>query len=303
MTRQMARARSVGKRPLLSVAGIAAVMAPIIIALAWVPRVWAQPAASIAFEVASVKPHKADDNRRSMPQFLPGGRFVSTGIPLRMVIATAYHVGFQSVRLSGGPDWINSMDGVYDIEATPPPGVIPAGLPSKARDEKLKLMLQTLLADRFKLKIRLETKELPVYAVVVAKNGLKLEKAKIEEKDCPEAGAPGVSCHSLMGGRGRGLHGEAVSLSDVLSYVENWTDHPLVDKTGIQGLYNIQTSGWLPMQPGPPPPAGAKAEDGSDLGDVPTIFTLFERLGLKLESKKSLVEIFVIDHVEKPSGN
>ena len=57
------------------------------------------------------------------------------------------------------------------------------------------------------------------------------------------------------------------------------------------------------MQPGPPPPAGARAEDGSDLADVPTLFTLFEQLGLKLESKKSLVEIFVIDHVEKPSGN
>jgi hypothetical protein len=63
-----------------------------------------------------------------------------------------------------------------------------------------------------------------------------------------------------MGGRGRGLHGEAVSLSDVLSYVENWTVHPLVDKTRLQGLHRIETSGWLPMQPGTPPPPGAKAE-------------------------------------------
>jgi uncharacterized protein (TIGR03435 family) len=274
----------------------------IIMALASTPQTWAQPAAP-SFDAASVKPHKADDTRRSMPQFLPGGRFVSSGIPLRMVISIAYNVGFQSVRLSGGPDWITSIDGVYDIEATAPPGLIPAGLPSKERDEKLKLMLQSLLADRFKLKIRRETKELPVYAVVVGKGGLKLEKAKIDEKDCTETGAPGVGCHSLIGGRGRGLHGEAVSLSDVLSYVENWTDHPLVDKTGIHGLYNIQTTGWLPMQPGPPPPAGAKAEDGSDVADLPTVFGLFERLGLKLESQKAPVEIFVIDHVEKPSGN
>src|SRR5438067_9682351 len=143
MTRQRVRAQSVGKRPGVSAASIAAVVAPILIALAGVLRIWAQPAASIAFEVASVKPHKADDNRRSMPQFLPGGRFVSTGIPLRMVIATAYHVGFQSVRLTGGPEWINSLDAAYDIEATPPPGVIPAGLPGKTTDDKLKLMLQT----------------------------------------------------------------------------------------------------------------------------------------------------------------
>ena len=92
-------------------------------------------------------------------------------------------------------------------------------------------------------------------------------------------------------------------MSDVLPYVENWADHPLVDKTGIHGLFNIQTTGWLPMQPGPPPPAGAKGEDGTELADLPTIFGLFERLGLKLESQKLPVEIFVIDRVEKPSGN
>jgi uncharacterized protein (TIGR03435 family) len=94
------------------------------------------------------------------------------------------------------------MDGVYDIEAAPAPGSIPAGLPSNVRDEKHRFMLQTLLEDRFKLKMRRETKELPVYAVTVAKSGLKLEKAKIEEKDCAEPGTPGVSCHSVMGGRG-----------------------------------------------------------------------------------------------------
>ena len=83
------------------------------------------------------------------------------------------------------------MDGVYDIEATAPAGLIPVGLPSKDRDEKMRLMLQNLLEDRFKLKIRREAKEMPAYAVVVAKNGPELEKAKIDEKDCTEAGAPG----------------------------------------------------------------------------------------------------------------
>jgi uncharacterized protein (TIGR03435 family) len=106
-----------------------------------------------------------------------------------------------------------------------------------------------------------------------------------------------------MGGRGRGLHGEAVSLSDVLPYVENWTDRPIVDKTGLTGLFNIQTRGWAPLQPGPPPPAGAKGEDGQDLADQPTLFGVFEQLGLKLEAQKALVEIFVIERVEKPSEN
>jgi uncharacterized protein (TIGR03435 family) len=262
----------------------------------------AQETGSAGFEVASVKAHAANDNRRAMPQFHPGGRFVTTGIPLRFVIASAYGLGFQSVRLSGGPDWINSIDSAYDIEATAAPGSLPAG-PGRDRDEKLRILLQALLADRFKLKIHRESREMPVYALVVGKGGPKLQKAKIEEKDCPPPGTPGVSCHSLMGGRGRGLHGEAVSLADMIEFVENWTDHPMVDKTGLQGLYNVQTTGWLPMQPGPPPPAGTKGEDGSDFDDIPTIFGLFERLGLKLESQRGTVDVFVIDHVEKASAN
>jgi uncharacterized protein (TIGR03435 family) len=271
-----------------------------------VPQLRAQTAPR-AFEVASVKPHAAGDNRHIMPQFLPGGKFTTTGIPVRMVIAIAYNVGFQSVRLSGGPDWINSMDALYDIDATPGKAGDLSGIPGNVRAERLRLMLQALLADRFQLKIRRETKEMPVYALVVGKNGPKLEKSKTEEKDCAsrEEGqeAPGVSCHALMGGRGRGIHGAAVTISDVTTMVENWTDRPLVNKTGIQGLFSIQTSGWVSSQPGPPPPPGAKAEDGSDLADVPTLFTVFERLGLKLESQKAPVEVFVIEHVEKPSGN
>jgi uncharacterized protein (TIGR03435 family) len=258
----------------------------------------AQPATLPAFDVASVKPHKPDDTRRGFPQFLAGGRFTSAGVPLRMLIAIAYNVGPQSVRLMGGPGWISSAEGVYDIEAT-------STSPGKGLAEK-RLMLQTLLADRFKLKIHVETKLMPIYAVVVAKNGPKLQKARIEEKDCPGPETPeagGVSCHSMIGGRGRGLHGEALSVSDVARFVENWTDRPLVDKTGIQGLFNIQTRGWAPLQPGPPPTPGTKAEDGSDAADVPTLFTVFEQLGLKLESQKGAADIFVIDHVEKPSEN
>src|SRR5438477_154961 len=115
MARQFVRVRSFAKKPRWPLGGRTRVVPTAMLALAGVLRIWSQPQAPLAFEVASVKPHKAADNRRSMPQFLPGGRFVSTGIPLRMVIATAYHVGFQSVRLSGGPDWINSPDGAYDI--------------------------------------------------------------------------------------------------------------------------------------------------------------------------------------------
>src|SRR5690348_10638596 len=131
------------------------------------------------FDVISIKPHRVADQRRGLPQFLPGGRFVSTGIPVQFVISVAYNVGFQSVRLTGGPDWLRSPDSVYDIEATPSPDALPAGLPSNVRGEKLRAMLQSLLQDRFHLQIRRETREVPVYAVVPAKGGPKLQKSAI----------------------------------------------------------------------------------------------------------------------------
>lgn len=170
-------------------------------------------------------------------------------------------------------------------------------------------MLQSLLADRFKLVIRHETKELPAYFVTVAKGGPKLEKAKLTEKDCAEGassfGDPS-SCHSFNGGQGQGLHGEAVDLSDLALTLEGFSDRPVVDHTGLQGLYNIQTEGWVPLRPRPPRPPGAdpSAEDLAFADPArPTIFAIFDRLGLKLESQKAPVEAFVIESVQRPSSN
>ncbi len=261
----------------------------------------------VTFDVASIKPHQGGNERRAPPHFLPGGRFTSAGVPLRFLIAIAYNVGFQSVRLSGGPAWINTGDSVYDIDATAAPGAFPPGMPTSVREERERQMLQALLAERFGVVVRRETKEMTAYAVVVGRNGPKLQKAKIEEKDCPNADATptagGVACHAITGGRGRGIHGEAISLADVSEFVENWSDRPMVDKTGIGGLFNIQTRGWLPMQPGPPPAAGAKGEDGAELADMPTLFQIFEQLGLKLEAQKLPVDVYVIERVDKPTEN
>jgi uncharacterized protein (TIGR03435 family) len=246
-----------------------------------------------------------------------------------MVIKLAYGLGFQSLRLTGGPSWIGSADNAYDIEAAAPKGAFPDGLSSKARTDRMESMLQALLADRFKLVIRRETKEMPAYALVVAKGGPKLQKAGIDEKDCPELSmsstmssggpkaivlpfpkAPGVPsiapgqqpCHAIRGGRGSGLHGRAVSMADLVTKMEAWTDRPLLDKTGIQGLYRIEiATGWQPIQVAPFPP-GAK-QDGVDIADLPTIFTVFDRLGLKMESTRDKVDVYVIDHIEKPTPN
>lgn len=240
------------------------------------------------FEVISVKANTSTDFRGAQMQFLPGGRFVATNYPLQFVIAAAWNVPFQGPRLTGGPDWLRSER--FDIEAKAANGAV--------RQAEMRLMLRALLEDRFHLKMRRESKELPIFAVIVGKNGLKLEKSAIDEKDCESA-----PCHVFMGGRGRGLHGQAVNMSDLAMYVENWAERPVVDMTGIQGLFHIETRGWLPMTPGPAPAAGAKAEDGGDLADLPTLFEVFEKMGLKLEARKAPVDIFHIDQIEKPSQN
>jgi bla regulator protein BlaR1 len=310
MANRMALKLNAGRRLLLAGAGALAVILPVAIGLLNAPpiRAQAQPGKALAFEVASVKAFATTD-RASMtpPTALPGGRFVSK-FPLAFVISYAYKLPFnRTPRLSGIPDELGRT--MYDIEAT---ATMPTGLSVQAREDRTRMMLQTLLADRFKMAMHKETKEMPVYALVVGKGGPKLQKADIGEKDCPDASlapfVPGPStpdpdtCHSINGGQGRGLHARAVNMADVVSYVENWTGRPFLDKTGIQGLFHIQTRPWQPMDAGAPPP-GAKADDGSDLADVPTLFQVFEGLGLKMEARNDKADVYVVDHIEKPSEN
>jgi len=318
MTKRMGRQLGSYKKVLLAGAGILAVAGPIAIGVTNPPPIRAQSTPHLAFEAASVKPVQIRDNGLVLAQFRPGGRFVSRE-PVQDVIALAYNLPLLNhgkYRLSGGPDWIRSVDSSYDIEATPAQGAVPDGLASNIRNERLRSMLQTLLADRFKLAIHRETKELQVYALVVGKSGPKLEKAAIEEKDCPAADTLGLSmpvpnvhkdekptCHAINGGRGRGIHGQAVSMADVVSLVETYTDRPLVDRSGIKGLYHIETQGWLPMELTSSPAAAGTNKDGVDVSDLPTIFNVFEKLGLKLDARKDKVDVYVIDHIEKPSEN
>lgn len=184
-----------------------------------------------------------------------------------------------------------------------PSGSIPAGASRLVRVAKMKLMLQSLLEDRFKMKMVRQTKELPIYAVVVGRNGPKLTKSKIEEKDCPEEFTPkSIACHDFRGGMGRGLHADAVTITDITEAVSNWADRPVVDRTGLEGLYEISTDGWAPMLPRPPRPDGT---DGEGVGDPtrPTLYMIFERLGLKMEASKGAVETFTIEHIERPTAN
>jgi uncharacterized protein (TIGR03435 family) len=302
---------NLARKMLLAGAGVLAAAGPIVIGIG-APEMRAQSKTPSAFEVTSVKPFKGDTREMRDPAFLPGGTFTSRA-PLIIVIAAAYDVPFfgPAAGISGGPSWIafnpNSLEGVFEIEAKATKGAIPEGLSPKARADRMRPMLEALLADRFKLVVRHETKEMPVYTLVVGKDGPKLPKADVQEKDCPDtpASEPAANapCHRFNGGRGRGLHGQAVDMSDLLSFVQGWTDRPLFDKTGIKGLYKIDTEPFQPMELGATAPAAGTKLDGRDLADLPTLFTVFERLGLRMESQKGKVDTYVIDHIEKPSEN
>ena len=260
----------------------------------------------LAFEVASVKANNSIDFRNAQLQFLPGGKLVVRNVPLLMIVATAYNLPFQSPRLTGGPEWDHAARERYDIEATAEKGAISTSLSTKMREDKTRLMLQSLLQERFKLNVPREPKEQPVYALVVAKGGPKLQISKMQEKDCAEGpSGPQAGCHRIMGGQGRGIHGDAADIADVALFVQNWTDRPVVDKTGLKDLYNIQTDGWMPMRQRPPGPDGAP--QGGDAGlndpDRQTLADVFRQLGLRMESQRAVVDMFVVEHVERPGAN
>jgi uncharacterized protein (TIGR03435 family) len=268
----------------------------------------------LSFEVTSVKPSQSQDFR-TMRNQLSGGRITLTTMPLALLVAQAYNLPFQSMRLTGLPQW--AFRETFDIEAKAADDVIPPGLDPNERNARMRLLLQSLLADRFKMAIHRESKEMPFYAVLVGKGGPKMPKASIEEKDCVEnPTGDQIPCHRFMGGMGRGLHAKAANLDDLAQFIENWTDHPVENKTGLAGLFVFESEGWTPMrQPPPPPPPTAGAPtvptivrppsgDG-DMSDPtrPTLFMVLQKLGLELKQQKGPVDIIVVDHVERPAAN
>jgi bla regulator protein blaR1 len=213
----------------------------------------------------------------------PGGQVTDRvrGIwPPQLLIAFAYNVpfGFERVRILGGPDWINSDQ--YEIQAKIEDSLFAAMqkmTPAQQR-EQVDLMEQALLRDRFGLKVHFETREMPGFALVVAKGGPKLTAAKDGE----------VSRLTLGGNE----------MTATATTIDQWSHAPflggrtVVDQTGLKGTYDF-TLTWSDQ------PVGA--EGGAD---VPSLFTAVqEQLGLKLVATKVPVEVIVIDHIEKPSEN
>jgi uncharacterized protein (TIGR03435 family) len=276
-------------------------------AIAVMPVVSQTPPAqkALSFEVASVKVNQSGNPMAV--QYLPNGRFFARDIPIPLLILEAYNSPRLFQTKESGFSSIQSER--YDIEALAGKDAIPAGSSAKARNDTIRLMLQTLLADRFKLIVQRVRREQPVYTIVIAKNGPKLQKAVIQESDCADSStnfADPTSCHVFAGGQGRGLNGQAVDMSDLATALSRFADRPVLDKTGLGGLYKIETVGWVPLLERPARPAGqeASAEDLA-LADPsrPTLYAVLNELGLKLEAQTANVEVIVVDHIERPTEN
>ena len=253
-----------------------------------------------AFEVASIKANHSAD-RRMMMDIAPGGRVNVTNLNLKQLILFAYQI--KDSQLSGASGWIDSDQ--YDITAK---------AEGPATPDELRLMMQTLLADRFKLSLRHETKEMPVYALVVAKDGPKLhenKEAETQKQDLrPEDGKPGDPKGAPFKGRGmhmgRGmLSAQAAPLNILADSLSRQLGRVVIDKTGLTGLYDFELK-WTPDESQGQMFKGVDGGDSAPPPDAsgPTLFTaLQEQLGLKLESQKGPVEVFVIQHAEKPTEN
>jgi uncharacterized protein (TIGR03435 family) len=277
----------------------------------------AQTSPSLEFEAASIKP----DNSTSLGRRfgVPGDRSVAKNETLWQLIAVAYGTPgllpqpLANYQLSGGPKWIDSDR--FDVEAKAVGDVV-RGIEGTRRKQ---LMLQTLLAERFKLVVHHERRELPIYALVLARRdqklGPKLRRSEVDSAalrgnpnnppiPLPAFGTPacdaagGARCSPGLGFAGV-FKGSAMTMRELTPYLSRWLDRTVVDRTGLTGAFDVElqfSPEGLPGAPTGPPGVERPTSEG------PSIFTAVqEQLGLKLESTKGPVDVLVIDHAERPT--
>jgi uncharacterized protein (TIGR03435 family) len=269
-------------------------------------------AVSAAFEVASVKPNKSGD-QRIMFGIQPGGRFTATNTTVLELIRNAYGIQFPG-QLEGAPDWIRSER--FDVLAK-----APEGTPDLNRDI-VAPMLQALLAGRFQLAIRTETREMATYDLVLSRSDGKPGAGLVPSSaDCaargrgqgpgargaaPQGPPPGPPargtvppCGMFMG-PGRVAAGH-VTMAQVATMLSPRVSRIVTDKTGLPGAYQFELE-FTPDQVPNAPPGGLPPGLELPPADGPSLITaLQEQLGLKLESTRAPVEVFVIERIERPT--
>ena len=329
MTQRSGTALSIGRKWLLFTAGLLLVAGPIGFgvlhgqapAVAGETKGYAATADLPKYEVATIKPSTEEGGRIRMMMTPDGAEF--NGVQPQMLLQQAF--GVERDRIIGEPDWVQSKR--FDIAAK----VAPEDAPKldKLKMEQRRAMLLPLLEERFGLKYHHETRELPMYSLVVAKAGSKLKVSTAPPPPPPGApGAPGGPAAPDSPGRAAGLSrqgpgpggpgmmrmspGEIDANGGGMQFLAHalsaLVGRSVVDKTGLTGNYDFSLK-WTPDEStmprigpdggGPPPQMDASVDPNG-----PTLFTaLEEQLGLKLQSEKGKVDVIVIDHIDLPTEN
>jgi bla regulator protein BlaR1 len=248
-----------------------------------------------AFDVVSIKPHKAGDTYELATQ-TPDGYSV-TNMPMKLIILNAYGIRMEDLVV-GAPGWADSER--FDIVGKMDAETIERfkKLSDKERGKQIDLMLQRALADRCGLKAHPGTKEVAAYALVVAKSGFKLKEADVHNTyaDGIQGQKGPIGAGWITMGRGK-LTGQGIPISLLAANLGSPIGSFVVDKTGINGEYDIALQ-WDPS----PNSAADGASSAADNG--PSLFTaLQEQLGLKLIPAKVPMDTVVIEHVDRPSAN
>lgn len=237
----------------------------------------------VSFEAATIKPVKQDNYKPIGLYVYPGGRITVGQSTLKMLLEYAFHV--QSFQITGGPQWIN--EDLFEIAAVPPDSAEsrkyrPRHINDPPTDEQ-RAMLQALLVERFGLKFHRVSKDGEVFFLFKGKGALALEKAQHEDY------APVLA----IGGYGYGgMSGQSVSLPFVAMRLSQYLDRPVLDRTGLNGLYDFKLD-----------PASEDAAHETRNSFLDGIFQSVAKLGLNLKSGRAPVESIVIEAVTRPTAN
>ena len=267
----------------------AALMLALLAVLA--PRAIAQT--PTVFEAASVKPNTSGGGGANF-QIFPGGQFRATNATVRQLVQAAYDFAFERFQIIGGPPWIDVNR--FDVQATP---AAPVEAGRTATPQEIAVRIQALLADRFKLVLRPETREMPRFDLVVSQPGRLTPNAGACAPRGPAPKADG-DVRPWCGltfppdtGDLQHLVGAGVTMATLARRLQGSVEALVIDRTGLTGGYDFRLE-YLPRN----------LQRQQDASAGVSIFTaLQEQLGLRLEPRRGPVEVVVIDGVEKPTGN
>lgn len=251
---------------------------------------------SQTFAKITIRPTSSADTRNPRMQILPNGDLIANAVPVIMLLSYAYDVPVDpSPRLSSLPDW--TIRNRYDIEGR---AIAKASAQTQISDSRSRIQQEVrgLLTDRFKLAMRVENKKMSVYALTVGRSGPNLQKSAISVNDCIFDTGP-EGCHNFVPGFGHPLNAKAIDMDDLVRYISNWTDLPVVNRTALRGLYTVRTEGWVPMRLPPPPPDAPP--DVNHFAGLPTIFRVLNELGLELNRQDAILPVYTVEHIARPA--